>query len=315
MILGENNQETEINLRTYGLWKLNYQTVKSYGTNSITLSNGATVNFNTAASVTLTGGWSGSTFTVSNSGNAQTSSASVEFGSTLSSIAAYLFTAQTHTATMSVRDSNRGNTVLTEEYDATALYNAVVTSARAEGAAGVTVDSIDVIQTSRNGKKIWYIATTATASNDATKNATITLDATDSYDDGYDDGYADATPSSAVIGSYVSAKTYTVTITQADANTVDVDVDCSTPFDAGRASGSPASGTASGRSGSSYAWTFRILSADGGATNLGIDCTAIYSDARQGYTQGIFSQYSGDTLYTIGQYGPQVYSGTLYTKS
>ena len=311
MILGENNQETEINLRTYGLWKLNYQTVKSYGTNSITLSNGATVNFNTAASVTLTGGWSGSTFTVSNSGNAQTSSASVEFGSTLSSIAAYLFTAQTHTATMSVRDSNRGNTVLTEEYDATALYNAVVTSARAEGAAGVTVDSIDVIQTSRNGKKIWYIATTATASNDATKNATITLDATDSYDD----GYADATPSSAVIGSYVSAKTYTVTITQADDNTVDVDVDCSTPFDAGRASGSPASGTASGRSGSSYAWTFRILSADGGATNLGIDCTAIYSDARQGYTQGIFSQYSGDTLYTIGQYGPQVYSGTLYTKS
>ena len=315
MILGENNQETEINLRTYGLWKLNYQTVKSYGTNSITLSNGATVNFNTAASVTLTGGWSGSTFTVSNSGNAQTSSASVEFGSTLSSIAAYLFTAQTHTATMSVRDSNRGNTVLTEEYDATALYNAVVTSARAEGAAGVTVDSIDVIQTSRNGKKIWYIATTATASNDATKNATITLDATDSYDDGYDDGYADATPSSAVIGSYVSAKTYTVTITQADANTVDVDVDCSTPFDAGRASGSPASGTASGRSGSSYAWTFRILSADGGATNLGIDCTAIYSDARQGYTQGIFSQYYGDPLYPIGQYGPEVYSGTLYTKS
>lgn len=133
MILNEQGQETEVNLRTYGLWKLNYHTVKSYGTNSITLSNGATVNFNTAASVTLTGAWSGSTFTVTNSGNNLTSSAEVGFISTLSSIAALLFSAQNHTATMAVKDVNRGNTVLTETYDATALYNAVVTNSYKDG--------------------------------------------------------------------------------------------------------------------------------------------------------------------------------------
>lgn len=52
--VGENSSETTINLRTVGLWKLSYNTVRSYTTNSITLSNGAVVNFNTAGSVTIT---------------------------------------------------------------------------------------------------------------------------------------------------------------------------------------------------------------------------------------------------------------------
>ena len=52
--VGENGSETTVNLRTAGLWKLSYNTVKSYSTDSITLSNGAVVNFNTAASVTIT---------------------------------------------------------------------------------------------------------------------------------------------------------------------------------------------------------------------------------------------------------------------
>ena len=58
MILNENGQETEVNLRTYGLWKLNYHVIKSYTqsggyTSSMTLSNGTTVNFKSA-----TAGWS-----------------------------------------------------------------------------------------------------------------------------------------------------------------------------------------------------------------------------------------------------------------
>ena len=51
--VGENGTESTVNLRTAGLWKLSYSTVKSHTSNSITLSNGDVVNFNTAASVTL----------------------------------------------------------------------------------------------------------------------------------------------------------------------------------------------------------------------------------------------------------------------
>ena len=58
MTLNEQGQETEVNLRTYGLWKLNYHVVKSHSetdgyTTSLVLSNGDTLNFNRAASVTV----------------------------------------------------------------------------------------------------------------------------------------------------------------------------------------------------------------------------------------------------------------------
>ena len=64
-VLNEQQQETTVDLRSYPLWKLYYNTIKSVGTNSITLSDNTVVNFNTAASVTLSGSWSGFTFTVS----------------------------------------------------------------------------------------------------------------------------------------------------------------------------------------------------------------------------------------------------------
>ena len=54
MILNEQGQETEVNLRTYGLWKLNYATVKNITVSgeSVTIeTTGQTVNFNSAASV------------------------------------------------------------------------------------------------------------------------------------------------------------------------------------------------------------------------------------------------------------------------
>ena len=54
MILNESGTETEVNLRTYGLWKLNYHVIKSYTDSggyvtSMVLSNGQTVNFKSAA--------------------------------------------------------------------------------------------------------------------------------------------------------------------------------------------------------------------------------------------------------------------------
>lgn len=66
--VAENGTESEVNLRTAGLWKLNYNTVKGYTESSITLSNGAVVNFNTAGSVTITSIGKSSNDTFYNSG-------------------------------------------------------------------------------------------------------------------------------------------------------------------------------------------------------------------------------------------------------
>ena len=53
--------------------------------------------------------------------------------------------------------------------------------------------------------------------------------------------------------------------------------------------GCPSSGVAAGRHGSTYNWDFTITKGDSSTATLTIDCSAIYSDARSGYTQGIFS--------------------------
>ena len=53
--LNANGTETVFNPRT-GLWKLDYHTVKAYSTNSITLSNGAVINFIKASSLSVGGG-------------------------------------------------------------------------------------------------------------------------------------------------------------------------------------------------------------------------------------------------------------------
>ena len=56
LVLGENGSESELNLKTAGLWKLNYNTVRSYTDNSITLSNGVTINFIKASEVAISAG-------------------------------------------------------------------------------------------------------------------------------------------------------------------------------------------------------------------------------------------------------------------
>lgn len=55
--IGETGTETQVNLNTAGLWKLNYSTIKSFSTDSqgycsgMTLSGGTSINFKSAASV------------------------------------------------------------------------------------------------------------------------------------------------------------------------------------------------------------------------------------------------------------------------
>lgn len=71
-------------------------------------------------------------------------------------------------------------------------------------------------------------------------------------------------------------------------------------YSSGYTDATPASGTASGRSGSSYSWTFKIKLGDGTSKNLTIDCGTIYSDARSGYyTSTQYTNY-GTTRYNTG---------------
>lgn len=56
-VRSEQGTTQQIDLSNYALWKLNYNVVKSYTATSITLSNGATINFNSAAGLVLDGEW------------------------------------------------------------------------------------------------------------------------------------------------------------------------------------------------------------------------------------------------------------------
>lgn len=74
LALGEDGTETEVNLRTAGLWKLSSVNVKDASVSGSTLTitrfsgGNVVVNFSSAASVILSGSWSGSTFTVTDAG-------------------------------------------------------------------------------------------------------------------------------------------------------------------------------------------------------------------------------------------------------
>lgn len=56
-VRSEQGTTQQIDLSNYALWKLKYNVVKSYTATSIMLSNGATINFNSAAGLVLDGEW------------------------------------------------------------------------------------------------------------------------------------------------------------------------------------------------------------------------------------------------------------------
>ena len=60
--LNEQGNTTTVDLQNYPFWKLWYHTIKSYDSDSITLSNGATINFNSAAQTYLDSEWVGNTY-------------------------------------------------------------------------------------------------------------------------------------------------------------------------------------------------------------------------------------------------------------
>lgn len=66
-------------------------------------------------------------------------------------------------------------------------------------------------------------------------------------------------------------------------------INASSIYTNGYNDGKPISGTAGSRHGSGYSWDFVITKGDTTTAALTIDCTSIYTDARNGYTLGIFT--------------------------
>lgn len=152
LILNENGTESELNLKTAGLWKLNYKTVKSYDSSggyctSMTFSDGTSVNFNSAASVTVSGLWSGNTFTAtaSNGASVNTNVAAVAGGGPNPGGAYTItptFDATTHQGLASITGSRTGTTdrhyAVTFNIDASSVYTKGYNDGRATYSAAGT---------------------------------------------------------------------------------------------------------------------------------------------------------------------------------
>ena len=218
LALDKNGNETEVNLRTAGLWKLGGQTIWSTESSggyctSMQLSNGTTVNFKSAAQVTLSGSWSGNTYTVTNSGNSRTASTTLTSTTGTGAIPGY------GTTVSSFNSSHKTGVIIASEggpignlgftIDASGVYSdgesAGYDSAKiAASWSGNTVtltkstsgsDSRAFVITAAAG--ISYDSTTHkyTASADARANGTsrdtdTKASGTEAYEDGYDDGYS-----------------------------------------------------------------------------------------------------------------------------
>ena len=191
--VAEDGTESEVNLRTAGLWKLGYHTVKSYGQTSITLSNGATVNFNSAASAIINREWRGNSLdiqtkigetvykTVTETISVSAGAGPVTAGTTLSSFSNDNKGHVTMTAT------SAQNAVIQVNVDAGSVYQKGVT----DGAGSVTVSNIEVGTISYASMR-YTIPLTATASNGATRTAPFTLYASEAFNEGWNACIADA---------------------------------------------------------------------------------------------------------------------------
>ena len=203
---GTANQQ--INLSNYALWKLQYQAIKSYTASSITLTNGAVVNFNTAAGVVLSGGWTDNwtKYTVeARDGNNQlidsisSGAVAIWLGAstaTQANVKAALEAASNHHATISAEADGETIQALTidasgvysQGYGAgqTAGYNSGYTQGHLDGVASVSVYSVEQQGAITYGSSGNYsVPVKATASNGATGAGTIVFAGTDAYKAGW----------------------------------------------------------------------------------------------------------------------------------
>ena len=138
MVLNEQGTETEFNLRTGGLWKLSYKTVKSTSSSGgyctgMTFSDGSTVNFNSAASVVLSGAWTDNwtKYTVTAKDGSGTTVGTISSGAVTASmtnaqIKAALEASESHSTILEAEAD--GETIFVRSIDASGVYDSGVDS-------------------------------------------------------------------------------------------------------------------------------------------------------------------------------------------
>ena len=176
MMLNEQGTETEFNLRTAGLWKLNYSTIKAHTASSITLTDGTTINFTKAADLSIGTSGGGTVYIVKDGAQYGTASAIVNIAANANSYSLNTTTGDllvladvklNGTSTIRTNDITKVNILadLTAQYNAgwVAGYNA------AAGKFSVTGSS--------SGRIVFPIATD-TAGTESTSSYDITADVT-----------------------------------------------------------------------------------------------------------------------------------------
>lgn len=334
-VLNEQGQETEVNLRTYGLWKLNYHTVKSYSTDSITLSNGAVINFIKASSLSV-GGGAGKVFVLNAgtevSGTAKTVVVGIDTEVSKTYSGGYVrFNAKAYFSAAGGATIVSSQCIIEDKAGSGLAYDAGATA----GADSVIFASEtlwnngDKTYTLSNGKtktasipeaRSWsatYVQNQQMSVSCFVGGKAISSGAID--DPGYSYGKADGVEEY-YNSSYWEKATAENNWTPKIPNSTNTgsedwtDSGASDAFEAGK-NGVTVTRVTLGTliTGTQYNCSVMLSS---GLTRAGsINCATAYSDARAGYTAGTFTQYSGAQLYTIGQSGPEKYTGTLYVKS
>lgn len=180
MVLGEDNTEAEVNLRTAGLWKLSYATVKSISVsgNTLTISTTAgTTTFSKAGTTAhLVGGWTGNTYEVYADNDPEvlpvstTLTGSKGTGSTSGTWTINSFDSN-HLAYGAVAATGVTGNLFGFNVDATSEYNAGVTEGTTAGYNSAKLSG------SWNGKQ-WLVTKGTTGTN----QVGITISATIAYD-------------------------------------------------------------------------------------------------------------------------------------
>ena len=168
--VAENGTESEVNLRTAGLWKLGYHTIKSYDDTSITLSNNEKINFNPARLITLSGEWTNgwTRYTVIAKDRSGTevkriSSGTVAADMTNDQIKAAIESASTHKAVLNIEAD--GETIVARTIDASGVYSNGVTAGynSARGSLSWENGTLSVAKTNSSSGSAFPISVTISA--------------------------------------------------------------------------------------------------------------------------------------------------------
>ena len=204
LTVNEQGAETTVDLQNYPFWKLYYHTIKSYTASSITLSNGAVINFNTAAQLIMEASWSSSggtdifTVNVKDSTDQVIMSTSENFTSGKgvgNSSHGRMFTIDTfdsnHKAYGYVNASpyHPDGRLVTFNVDASGEYN----SGYDAGELSVTVTDIGQTTPASYANQSYTVHARASASNGRYRDKDLTVDASAAFKDGNNTAYANQT--------------------------------------------------------------------------------------------------------------------------